>query len=100
MGNKYSSIANSKLHDYELCDINVSYNKAVINMFLKNTYGKEEIIRFEGFSMFKIIHEERWGMGKYICSSSVECKEGDIQYVVEIGLNSGDLIQIKCKKIN
>ena len=59
--NKYNLIANSKLHDYKLCDINVSYNKAMINMFLNNSKGKEVVINFEDFSIFKISHEEKWG---------------------------------------
>lgn len=97
--NKYNLIANSKLHDYKLCDINVSYNKAMINMFLNNSKGKEVIINFEDFSVFKISHEEKWGMGTYICSSSVESDAENLGYSVEIELNSGDLIQIKCNKI-
>jgi hypothetical protein len=86
-------LKNSFVHDYELKDIIVSYERYLIEIHLLSPSGENILIKIPDFHLFKINREEKWGIGKYICSSEVS--NYDNKYTIEIELNSGDEILIE-----
>lgn len=92
-----AEVKKSGLHDYEIVEIRVDYNKAVVNIYLKSPLGGNYELAIENFVSFEITHEERWGKGKYVCSSEIGYNEISKFYLLEIELNSGDQIIVKYK---
>lgn len=86
-------LKNSYIHDYELKDIIVSYERYFIEIYLLSPKGENVLIEIPDFCSFKINREEKWGVGKYICSSEVN--NNDNKCIIEIELNSGDEILIE-----
>ncbi len=86
-------LKNSLVHDYELKDIIICYERYLIEIHLLSPRGENFIIKVPNFSLFRINREEKWGLGKYICSSEVS--ENKNNYIIEIELNSGDTIFIE-----
>ncbi|WP_419505060.1 hypothetical protein [Allofournierella sp.] len=92
--NSLSMATNSGLHDYELVDISINYNQANIFLRMKTPQGKQFLLTVENFVDFKITHTEKWGKGKYICSSDIKQSQTSRKSKLEIKLNSGDEIEI------
>lgn len=84
---------NSYIHDYELKNVIVSYEKNFIEIYLLSPKGENVLIKIPDFCSFKINREEKWGSGKYISSSEVISNSK--KCIIEIELNSGDEILIE-----
>lgn len=84
----------SGLHDYEIVEIKVDYDKAHVIMNFKSPKGENYQFNIEKFLTFTISHAEAWGKGKYVCSSDIQLFNNDV-FVLEIELNSGDQIIVK-----
>lgn len=89
-----SIAANSGLHDYEIADIYINYNQANIFLRMKTPQGEQFLLPVQNFIDFKITHTEKWGKGKYICSSGITQSQESDKSKLEIQLNSGDEIEI------
>ena len=85
--------ADSGLHDYEVSDIAIDYVGASILLRLKSPEGVSCTLSINGFTLFSVSHEEKWGAGKYVYSSDLQICDG--LKIMELELNSGDTILIK-----
>lgn len=85
-------VADSAIADYEIGNLCIDYvnNSVVIEM--KTPRNVSDTLRFDNFEEVSITRKELWGAGIYVAASEVlNC--GD-KMVVEIQLNSGDMIRI------
>lgn len=85
---------NSKLHDYELIGLDINYLDFEINIRLKSPAGLDCDINIENFMSCEVSHKEPWGSGKYIVFSNESYDEIKKIKIIELELNSGDLVKI------
>ena len=89
---------NSNIHDYELLKINVNYLDSEINISF-NTATKTNLnICIKNFMTFEISHKEPWGKGSYVCFSDLTYDKKQNLYIIEIELNSGDIMKISTQE--
>lgn len=84
----------SQLHDYELLEINVNYINVEINIKLKSPAGVDCDINISNFISCEVSHKEPWGSGKYIVFSNETYDETKKIKIMELELNSGDIVKI------
>lgn len=94
---KYDKIINSQLHDYEIFNIIICYVEAWVTIQLQSPHNIDFEIRIKDFTYFNFTHNEPWGMGIYVVSSNIEeVDSNSLRLFIE--LNSGDCIEVICKK--
>ena len=94
------------LHDSLLQDIEISYDRKNIIIFLilpkspplRDSEKKAKLL-IENISYFVISIEEPWGKGTYIVSEEIE-RCTNVQLKLIITLNSGDTLEIIGTKIS
>lgn len=91
----YRCVANSKIADYEIGNLCIDYVNNSVIIELKTPTSVPDTLRFYDFEEVSITRKEPWGAGIYIAASELlNC--GD-KMIVEIQLNSGDMIRITTK---
>lgn len=88
----YSYIANSGLADCELGNICIDYANSCIFIDLNTPKGNKHILKIPDFEEIIVVKKEHWGKGKYVVAS--DCQHCGDKNIIEIQLNSGDLIKI------
>lgn len=85
------------LHDYELGEIEVDYQRKTAAIHLKNPSPPvvDHVMRLRGLRDFRISSTQPWGGGFYVADSSMEQTDGIC--FVEFTLNSGDTIKAECE---
>lgn len=73
-------------------DIRINYFSACVDIDVMSAKGNLETLKFEDLVEFSLSHRIPWGIGSYVCASTVTLIEDN--YQVEIELNSGDCIHI------
>lgn len=89
---KYTSIANNGIVDFEVGKIHIDYSNSNICIELKNRNLTPAVLDLKDFIELTITKTEPWGSGIYVASSEIRHKENKV--IVEIELNSGDILSI------